>query len=510
MQPPQVRLPNQLAYILNGACSVVDGTSKRPPTSFVAHLGTTYASSSNIRTHPIVRDEVEQYVVLYGAPNVRVFSIAGVEQTVNITTAAQTYLDQNAVASPDRLRLYTVADSTFIINTTVAMGQTEQSGTITAATVANPTQLTSTGHGLATGNKIVITESSGITPSLVGSHAITVVDANNFTIPVNVTASASPSASWNRGVPDRTKMPVRMVRTTYGSPSVFDIDVVSWSERTSGNATNNPLPTSIKNGKKCVDMSFFGDRLVLGAGDKVVMGQNNDLFNFFNELSTSVADSDPIELTIGSDEVGDVNYLLPIRRALLVFTKGGRQYEITGSEDIIAVGKTRVQPTTRYKTVDSRPSAMDPLVYFITEDERSARLWEYLYDEVNLPSSAEEVSAHVADLMVLQNPNVASGRAFIRRIVASPQDGVVFILRTAFNAPSYAGSDLFVYFTKYLDGKKSQSAWSRYSIGDAVNIHDLCVIGRDAYMIRGYTLNGSYNTMIEKLPVAPLSSHRVT
>ena len=64
---------------------------------------------------------------------------------------------------------------------------------ITSSTVANPTVVTSNGHGLATGQTITV-YGSDTTPTINGSRVVTVVDANTFTIPVNVTDAGT--AGW--------------------------------------------------------------------------------------------------------------------------------------------------------------------------------------------------------------------------------------------------------------------------------------------------------------------------
>lgn len=57
---------------------------------------------------------------------------------------------------------------------------------ITGNTAANPTVVTSTGHGLTTGDQITIYNSNS-TPSIDGAYSVTVLTANTFTVPVNVT-----------------------------------------------------------------------------------------------------------------------------------------------------------------------------------------------------------------------------------------------------------------------------------------------------------------------------------
>ena len=63
-------------------------------------------------------------------------------------------------------------------------------GFISANTLANPTVVTSIGHGLTSGDIIYIA-GSNCTPTIDGERTITRVSADTFTIPVNVTAAGT-------------------------------------------------------------------------------------------------------------------------------------------------------------------------------------------------------------------------------------------------------------------------------------------------------------------------------
>lgn len=65
--------------------------------------------------------------------------------------------------------------------------------TITGESLANPTVITSTAHGLVTDDVIIISGSNS-TPSVDGARTITRIDANTFTIPVNVTLAGTRGA----------------------------------------------------------------------------------------------------------------------------------------------------------------------------------------------------------------------------------------------------------------------------------------------------------------------------
>lgn len=65
---------------------------------------------------------------------------------------------------------------------------------ISGNTVANPTVVTSVGHGLTTGDVVYIAGSNS-SPTLNGSRTVTVTGADAFTIPVNVT-TAGTTGEW--------------------------------------------------------------------------------------------------------------------------------------------------------------------------------------------------------------------------------------------------------------------------------------------------------------------------
>lgn len=73
-----------------------------------------------------------------------------------------------------------------------------KAGTISAISIGNPTTITAVAHGLSTGD-IVYIDGTNSTPAVVGQFAVTVVDADNFTVPVNVTVAGT-YGYWTNGL----------------------------------------------------------------------------------------------------------------------------------------------------------------------------------------------------------------------------------------------------------------------------------------------------------------------
>lgn len=123
-QPDSLRLPSQAERQVNGYSSTASGLRKRPETEFIKNLfSATLSNADQVFVHFIERDEDEKYIVVVSGSNLRVFDLAGVEQTVNFPDG-KSYLSTLTPAKD--MRLLTVADTTFVVNRTV----TTEKGTI--------------------------------------------------------------------------------------------------------------------------------------------------------------------------------------------------------------------------------------------------------------------------------------------------------------------------------------------------------------------------------------------
>lgn len=75
---------------------------------------------------------------------------------------------------------------------------------VTSSSVANPSVITTgSAHGLSTGDTTTIAGHSGSTPSINGSHVVTVISSTTFSIPVNVTVGGTGGTATTR---ERTRV----------------------------------------------------------------------------------------------------------------------------------------------------------------------------------------------------------------------------------------------------------------------------------------------------------------
>jgi len=130
-QPEVLRLSSQATVQENGFSSVVEGLKKRPPTNYLAKLGT--STPNNAYIHTINRDTTERYLVQLTSGSIKVYTTAGVEKTVVMQTGASNYLTSSDPKG-DFVAM-TVADFTFILNkqTTTAMAGTTSTAKVEQA-----------------------------------------------------------------------------------------------------------------------------------------------------------------------------------------------------------------------------------------------------------------------------------------------------------------------------------------------------------------------------------------
>ena len=62
---------------------------------------------------------------------------------------------------------------------------------ITSSSIANPSVITATAHGFRDGDSVLISGHADSVPSINGTHVITYIDVNSFSIPVNVTTGGT-------------------------------------------------------------------------------------------------------------------------------------------------------------------------------------------------------------------------------------------------------------------------------------------------------------------------------
>ena len=115
-QAPSIRFPGQVADAINVDFNVVDGARKRKGTEWFTQFAGA-SPAEEYRMHRIERDDEEEYVVVYGGGLWKVVDI-NTGYTITPTNTPSTYFNQGDPTNPpEKYRLVTIADATFVVNT---------------------------------------------------------------------------------------------------------------------------------------------------------------------------------------------------------------------------------------------------------------------------------------------------------------------------------------------------------------------------------------------------------
>jgi len=113
-QPDAQRDPSQGEIQINAVSSLNEGLRKRDCTKVLAKVSST--SFGDVFIHSILRDSAEKYLVVISKTAIKVFDLAGNEKTVSVP-GGYSYFSSVTNAN-QQIRAQTIADYTFISNTT--------------------------------------------------------------------------------------------------------------------------------------------------------------------------------------------------------------------------------------------------------------------------------------------------------------------------------------------------------------------------------------------------------
>ena len=114
-QPDAQRDPSQGEIQVNGMSSIMEGLRKRDASELLAEVST--SSFGDCFIHSILRDNVEEYLAVVASSSIKVYDLEGNPMSFAYRTNALNYISSLTDAKQN-IRAVTIADYTFISNTT--------------------------------------------------------------------------------------------------------------------------------------------------------------------------------------------------------------------------------------------------------------------------------------------------------------------------------------------------------------------------------------------------------
>lgn len=239
---------------------------------------------------------------------------------------------------------------------------------------------------------------------------------------------------------DAATMPHILVRNP---DNTFTFKAVEWGVRKCGDEDTVPDPSFV--GKRIEDVFFHRNRLGFLTEDNVVLSESGQFYNFYRPTLTTTLDTDPIDVGASHTKVSLLRSAVPHQDSLILFADG-TQFRLAGNE-LLTPKSVSARPLTELvSTSRIKPVGGAEFLYFVTEQDGYAQLYEYFVNKQGEKAEAEVATAHVPAY-------IPSG---VRRMTASPDLNVVIL------ATDGDPTALYVYKYFVQGQEKLQAAWSKW------------------------------------------------
>ena len=259
---------------------------------------------------------------------------------------------------------------------------------------------------------------------------------------------------------DAATLPIQIVRKADGT---FEVDHCVWNDANVGDDLTNGEPSFV--GNKIRKMIFFRNRVVLMSDENIIMSRPGlETFNFWNKTALTFTNSDPIDISVGSDKPAVIYDAIQVNTGLILFTKT-QQFMLTTDSDILSPNTAKINTLANYNfNHKTNPISLGTTVGWLDNAGKNSRFFEMQRAMREGEPDVIEQSKIVSKLF----------NKDLRLISNSRENGLVFFSEIG-NGTIYC----YRYFNS--DDKRIQAAWFTWEIPGAIQHH--CVLDDSLYVI---------------------------
>jgi hypothetical protein len=258
----------------------------------------------------------------------------------------------------------------------------------------------------------------------------------------------------------------------------FEVSRYEWDMRRAGDKTTNVSPTFI--GERIKDVFFFKNRLGLLSEHGLSLSEVGEYGNFFRTSVGDLLDSDRIDLEIENTSSITLEYAVPIKDSVMLFSNQN-QFRFKGG-NILSPSSFEVINEFNFElNIDVRPYLMNDRIYFAARRGTKSAIYEMFirYDSTR-ESEAVDITSHCPDYVDGHIYNITGSSVNNMLFVVSKADYID--IDNIKNAPlDVVRNTIFVY--KYLDNgnQRVQSAWFKWKLNG--NLLGGFALERNLYVI---------------------------
>jgi len=238
----------------------------------------------------------------------------------------------------------------------------------------------------------------------------------------------------------------------------------TWGERNVGTTISNPEPSFI--GHTINDLCFFRSRLGFLAEESVILSETSSFFNFFRTDTTTLLDSDPIDVTSNHTKVSILRHAIPFSDKLVLFSDQTQFYMTAG--DILTPKTASIQQTTEFSVArNCRPAIVGKNIFFPFGRGEYSGVMEYYITQDTLEFNGLDVSSSIPSYIEGNITQIAvSSNEQIAAFITDNNDNTIYVYKYFFTA-----------------NEKLQSAWSKWTFDIDANILGIDFIDNVFYIV---------------------------
>lgn len=247
----------------------------------------------------------------------------------------------------------------------------------------------------------------------------------------------------------------------------FELEELSWAERTVGDDVTAPMPSFISEQdadghvvtpRHIKSMSYHRNRLAFCSDENIIFSETGQYLNFFPTTVTTVLDADPIDIALSLNSVAPVEHMLEVEQGLMLYAP--RQQILLTGGDVFNTASLNTDVVSRFDMdMNIEPLAHGPYVYFWSSNLRNSQLWEHAPNPDGESWDAVQVTSHV--------PTYVSGK--VRRSVGSTIEKAMFF--PAMDVENKGVTHIYAHNYLYNGREKVQNAWQKWEFsGEVVDV----------------------------------------
>jgi hypothetical protein len=250
---------------------------------------------------------------------------------------------------------------------------------------------------------------------------------------------------------------------SYGGTAYTDSK--SWANREAGDEDTNPFPSFIN--KTITNLFFYKNRLGLLSGENVVLSESGEFFNFFRTTLTQLLDSDVIDVTSSTTEVGTLYHAVPFYDRLVLFADK-IQFSLQSDGELTPKSVSLQQTTSFDLNSNCAPKAVGTKIVFAFDRSGSyTGIQEYFVNPDTALLDGVDITSNLTTYL--------SGSA--TAIAGSETDNMVLTIG------NQNQNEMGVYKFFYNGNEKVQSAWSKFNFGSGSVVEAVEIFDSKVYLV---------------------------